>query len=642
MAETEVKTIVTVETGQSSYNLGELRENVNQLKKSLDKQIVGSEEYQRILKELQISQNALKDAMYGTTGTIDDLNKSANGLSDSYNSLVHKMSALKNEFRATNDAARRAELGAQIKGINDQLKAMDALQGNFQRNVGNYTGSIIDAFGKLKNGVDDFGKAAGVSLNGLKDSFDVLSKNPLLGVVGLLVKAFSEFSEGLDKGAAGTKELTAALKVFEPFGKFLSGLLQTIGKYVAELFEKVSAWIGSNGLLQQVIKAITGVGNAIVEFIIAPVRGIIAAVKVFKEQGIKGFRDAAKAFGEEAKKGWTFKQNFKAGQDMADAIIAGAKSKKKKGKNVMAELIKAAMESASSEIDKQIAETEKKLDTMVNIIESREAQVLEAAQNRASRLLEGLDDYTEHRLALNEIETKSEREKAANAYAIQEESNRKRLELLKQFEQEAMQNGDITAAFKYQQQAADMEVEIELNAQRRKKEIRDRDREDFKTSMQGLVSITTGVLSSLASIYESNDKASAKQLKRAKAMKIASAIITTLEGAVAAYISGVKSEIPPPGNIILGAAQAAMVTAAGMANVAQIKRTNTDSSATVSVPAVQAPSVPTTMNTTRSITSASEEDRLNYMARDQRVVLVTSELEVKQGQRRVQLAESSF
>ena len=107
-------------------------------------------------------------------------------------------------------------------------------------------------------------------------------------------------------------------------------------------------------------------------------------------------------------------------------------------------------------------------------------------------------------------------------------------------------------------------------------------------------------------------------------------------------VSGVESGIPAPGNIILGAAQAATVTAAGMANVAQIKRTNTDSSATVSVPAFQAPSVPTTMNTTRSITSASEEDRLNYMARDQRVVLVTSELEVKQGQRRVQLAESSF
>ena len=79
-----------------------------------------------------------------------------------------------------------------------------------------------------------------------------------------------------------------------------------------------------------------------------------------------------------------------------------------------------------------------------------------------------------------------------------------------------------------------------------------------------------------------------------------------------------------------------------MANVAQIKRTNPGDTGSASVPAFQAPSVPTTMNTTRSITSASEEDRLNYMARDQKVVLIMSELEAKQGQRQVQLAESSF
>ena len=44
----------------------------------------------------------------------------------------------------------------------------------------------------------------------------------------------------------------------------------------------------------------------------------------------------------------------------------------------------------------------------------------------------------------------------------------------------------------------------------------------------------------------------------------------------------------------------------------------------------------------RSVTSASEEDRLNQMASDQRVVLVMSDLEVKQNQSRVQVAEASF
>lgn len=642
MPEIEQKVILTLETGKSQITLGGLKDKVSDLKKSLESLEVGSEEYKGTLKELQIYQNAVKDAMYGTSASIDDVEKSANGLSDSYNSLVHRMAALKNEFRATNDAARRADLGAQIKEINDQLKAMDALQGDFGRLVGNYTESIKNAFKGMSEGIDNFGKAAGVSINGVKNSFDLLSKTPLLGVVSLLVNAFSQFKDGLDKGSKSTKDLTAAIKVFEPFGKFLSGLIQTVGKYLAELFETVSSWIGGNGLVNQVIKAISGIGNAIVEFIIAPVRGIIAAVKVFKEQGIKGFRDAAKAFGEEAKKGWVFKQNYQAGQEMADAIIKGAKSKKKKGKDTVKELLNAAFESSGTEIEKNIAETEKKLDTMMDIMEARVERSRKAARDSASRLLEGLDKYTEHRLAMNDIEVESEREKAAKAYAIQKESNDRRLALLRQFAQEAVEGGDLTAAFEYQQQAADLEVKIEENALREKKRLRELDKADRRQMLKSTVQTVAGVLSSLASIYEADDKATAAQLKRAKAMKVASAIMTTLQGAVSAYVSGVESGIPAPGNIILGAAQAATVTAAGMANVAQIKRTNPGDTGSASVPAFQAPSVPTTMNTTRSITSASEEDRLNYMARDQKVVLIMSELEAKQGQRQVQLAESSF
>ena len=646
MPEIEQKVILTLETGESQITLGGLKDKVSDLKKNLDSLEVGSEEYKGTLKELQIYQNAVKDAMYGTSASMEDVQKSANGVSQSYNSLVHQMAALKNEFRATNDAARRADLGAQIKGINEQLKAMDALQGNFQRNVGNYTESVKEAFKGMKEGVDNFGKAAGIRLNGVKDGFEALAKTPFLAVLGLIVNLAMKFKDNLKDDEEAMKGINAALAVFKPLGEFLSAVLEKVGTYLVDIFQKVSAFIGGSGLIQQVIKGIAGVGNAIAEFILAPFRGIIAAVKVFQEQGIKGFRNAAKAFATEAKQGWAFKQNFQAGQDFTDALIKGTKSKKAEVKTAGREVGKSFLEGVLEEIDQEIDNLAKEVaDNLSDAISeglAADDKVMKNAAAAADRLLEGLDSYTEHRLALNDIETESEREKADNAYAIQLESNRKRLELLKQFSEEAVQNGDLTAAFEYQQQAADMEVKIEENALREKKRLRELDKADRKQMLDGMVSTVSGVLGSLAAIYEADDKASAAQLKRAKAMKVAAAIMTTLQGAIAAYVSGVESGIPAPGNIILGAAQAATVTAAGMANIAQIKRTNTDSSATVSVPAVQAPSVPTTMNTTRSITSASEEDRLNYMARDQRVVLVTSELEVKQGQRRVQLAESSF
>lgn len=646
MPETEIKTILTVETGDSGVTINDLKARIKDLKSTVQDMALTDEKYQETLDELRVTQNALKDAMYGQISTYEDLNKEANGLTDSYNGLVHQMAALKSQFRATTDEVNRQRLGAQIKDINDQLKAMDALQGNFGRNVGNYTESVKEAFKGMKEGVDNFGKAAGIHLNGVKDGFEALSKTPFLAVLGLLVNLAFKLKENFKDNEEAMKGINAALAVFKPLGQFLSGVLQKVSDYLVDIFTRVSSFIGGSGLISQVIHGLAGVGNAIAEFIIAPFRGIVAAIKVFREQGIKGIGNAAKAFAAEAKQGWTFKQNFQTGQTMVDSLIKGAKSKKEDVKEAGRETGKDFLDGVLEEIDRDIEAMAKEVsDNLAEAIAdglAADEKVQKNAAEAANRLLEGLDKYTDHRLALNEIETESEREKAANAYAIQKESNERRLALLRQFAREATENGDLTAAFEYQQKAADLEVKIEENAKRRKKEIRDRDREDFKTSMQGLVSVTTGVLSSLASIYEANDKASAAQLKRAKALKVASAIITTLEGAVAAYISGVKSEIPPPGNIILGAAQAATVTAAGMANVAQIKRTNPGETGSAVVPAFQAPSIPTTMNTTRSITSASEEDRLNYMAHDQRVVLVTSDLEVKQGQRRVQLAESSF
>lgn len=646
MAETEIKTILTIDTGNSGVTINDLKARIKDLKTALQETALTDKDYQKTLDELRVTQNALKDAMYGQITTYEDLNKEANGLTQSYNGLVHQMAALKSEFRATTDEARRQQLGAQIKDINDQLKAMDALQGNFQRNVGNYTEGITKAFGRMKEGVDNFGKAAGVNINGVKDGFEALSKTPFLAILGLIVNLAFKLKDHFKEDEEAMKGINAALAVFKPLGNFLTAVLEKVSTFLVDIFGKVSAFIGSSGLMQQVINGVAGVGNAIAEFIIAPFRGIVAAIKVFREEGIKGIGNAARAFANEAKQGWTFKQNFQAGQTIADNLIKGFKSKKEEVKTAGKEVGKSFLEGISEEIDKEIESLGKEIsDELSKAISdglAADEKTKKNAADAASRLLEGLDKYTERSIAALDLMEGTEREKADKINAIQEEANRKRLELLKQFEQEAMQNGDLDAAFKYQQQAADLEYQIDYNTKKRKKELRDRDKADFKNSMQGLVSITTGVLSSLASIYESNDKASEKQLKRAKALKVASAIITTLEGAVAAYMSGVKSAIPPPGNIILGAAQAATVTAAGMANVAQIKRTNPGDTGSASVPAFQAPSVPTTMNTTRSITSQSEEDRLNYMARDQKVVLIMSELEAKQGQRQVQLAESSF
>ena len=162
MAELETITILRVDTGQAVNSVQDLKDNIKLLKDAVNQAEIGSQEYTDALNELKVNQNALRDAMYATSASMEDVAKAATGAGDSYNALVHRMAALKEEFRSTGDAARRMELGAQIRAVNDELKKMDALQGNFQRNVGNYAGSIKEALGQLpsfmspvKSGLDN-------------------------------------------------------------------------------------------------------------------------------------------------------------------------------------------------------------------------------------------------------------------------------------------------------------------------------------------------------------------------------------------------------------------------------------------------------------------------------------------------------
>ena len=161
---------------------------------------------------------------------------------------------------------------------------------------------------------------------------------------------------------------------------------------------------------------------------------------------------------------------------------------------------------------------------------------------------------------------------------------------------------------------------------------------------QTAASAVSGILGSLADVYESDTDASEEELKKAKNLRIAGATIDMLSGVVTA-ISQAQS-LGPIAGPIMAAVNSAAVIAAGAANIAKIKAQDTSSSSssttTATAAEVSAPSVEQNVQTYRNLTSATEEERLNQMASDQRVVLVMSDLELKQGQVAVQVAESSF
>lgn len=159
------------------------------------------------------------------------------------------------------------------------------------------------------------------------------------------------------------------------------------------------------------------------------------------------------------------------------------------------------------------------------------------------------------------------------------------------------------------------------------------------------IDATTGLLDSVADAIEAYGGESEKAQKAAKAAKIASTIIETISGATSAYMSA--QTLPPPYGQIVGSANAAAVLATGMANIAKMKAVSSSSSVSSignsSISAnVSAPNIPTNLQSTRNVTSATEEELLNRMASPQKVYILQSDIEAAGSVAKAQVAESSF
>lgn len=662
MAE-ETITILRVGTEEAVRNISDLRNNIKALKegfvdaqgemhKGINDLEIGTQEYKDALDELKVNQNALKDAMYATTASMEDVAKSATGAGESYNSLVHRMAALKEEFRSTSDAARRNVLGEQIKEVNQQLKDMDALQGNYQRNVGNYANSLKDSFKSLGDRIDSLRKglkAASGGLGDMKDATEGLAKSPFIASFGIMVSLALKLGNELKDNETAMQVIKKAMAALQPVMNFFSNIIERLAGFLADIISEVTEFVTSNGLIQKVITGVTGVGNAILQFVIAPFKGVIAAIKVFKEQGVKGLGDAARAFGQEMKSGVSFKQNFQAGQAVATTFISGAKSKKKEVKDAGKDLGKEAADGFLDGIEEQI---DREMQSAIDAMLKAQDEANKAAVKKAEERIKNLDAAYDHQLEMNSILVDDEKERAAKEYQIQAEANQRKLELLGQFRDEALNRGDLEAYIAFDQERADLEVEIETNAIREKQRLRKQDLKDAeekakaqKEMLKGIASATSSILGSIADMYEADEKNSEKNANKIKALRIASATIDTISGAIGAFMQAAET-IPPPFGQIVGAAQAAAITAAGIAQIAKIKNTKVSGSAGASsnpTPAVaSAPTLTTEVANVRSVTSASEEDRLNQMARDQRVYILASDIEASQDQIKTQVEESSF
>lgn len=136
-----------------------------------------------------------------------------------------------------------------------------------------------------------------------------------------------------------------------------------------------------------------------------------------------------------------------------------------------------------------------------------------------------------------------------------------------------------------------------------------------------------------------------KQFEAVKAFQIAQATIQTISGAIAAFMS-CQSTYPQPYGAIIGAVQAAAVTAAGIAQIAKIKSTQLGGGGS-SVGSATAAPVQTAPEEyvpqyTQNATGESEITRLADTIKDQKVYVVESDITEAQNRSKVRVTESTW
>lgn len=677
MAE-EIKKILTIETGRSFDSIRDLRTEIRELNRvvetgtkliqdengELQEVRVTAAEYDKAVKSLAEDKRTLAEVTRLNNNAWDAEADAVARSQKSYAQLQAEMRRLRVAWRNTASDADRKAIAAEINDINDRLKEMDAETGNYQRNVGDYFNAIQKGVKGVVADLPSFVGPARKSIDNLGKSMSLLSKNPLIGILTLLFPLLSKVAAELKENETAVGAINKAMSALQPVFDAVTKVVETLAGWIAKAVDWfVSLFEGSRDTFKNIVAGAVGVGNALLQFLLTPIRTIIDAFKglgniirdVFTGDFKKVKEDAkaaADGISDAFKKGFDFKANFAKGKEAGEAFVAGLGSgSKKKAAEAGSAAGKEFVDAWEKELDEIEDATDRALDASLAEMEKKQADRQKLIQDRAKRRLDEIKREEEVSTRTNQIMIEDADALAEAQYEAQLRANEKRLEALRTFAAQALEAGDVSSYLEMQQQAADLEVDIELDKAQREKEIRAKDLADAeknaaakKALQQSYVQAVGGLLDGLAELLESSTEGDEKNTRAAKALRIASATIDTLQGAITAY-SAAQSLGPVAGPIV-GGANATAVTAMGLANIAKIRATNVSkngssapsmSAAVVSAP----PAVVNEVPVMRTLTGAAEEERLNQ-AQDTRVVLVMSELEAKQGDINAKKVETTF
>lgn len=584
---------VKIQTGESTRTVKDLRKELKDLKDQLLNTQQGTEEYSETMRKAANIQKELKDQMLEVNNSamdfgqkVGNITKTMSGLSGAITAATGAMSL----FGVENEEAQKKITATMTSliGITQGLSKMD---------------DGVKAFKRLTIAIN----ASSKSLNLFKVALISTGIGALVVVLGSVIAYWDEFTEAIGLSSEKMQKLGDVAKgVFNVITSSLKGIATALGKMLKGDFK--GAWESLKDGFSVVKNFNEGVAKA--------------QAKREEEQTKKAQEEAekrAKIAEEEYKKRIQAAEKLaKYERDMAQAKLRGDDASKysEKSRKIQEryfETMFAVYRKDSEEYKNLVLEKEQWLQDWENHFMEEAAKEEEKNQKKYEDELKRLEQEKKDRLSLLGgfyDDLKTDQEKLDERYQMLIDA--------------ATKEGQDTLAIN--QWYLDEKNKLEEEDLQKQKAIN-------KAKINSYFTMANSIGDVLGNLSDLMEEGSEEQ----KGLAIASATINTIAGALAAYMSAMSS-FPAPYNLVIGALQAAAVTASGLAQIQKIRQVKPDGSGSgpdVSTPSV---SVPMVVNASNDFSQTVDGAMTQTSIRDQKVYVL--EHDITETQNKVEVAEA--
>lgn len=235
-----------------SISLRDYKKEIEELKGSLLGLDKDSEEYAKTVQEIKDRQQKLNEVMSDTSskGAV-----AANTMAELKQQLKEMLKELNNTEIGTE---RFNELQKSILETNNKLKELEEEHGTFSRNVGNYSNSIIDAFGQMGLNVSNLKGAFSIATqagDGFRKMLTLIQKHPIIAIITVIVGILMKVADAIKQNEQASRSMQRAMSALQPIIDLFNRILGVMAEALAAAAEwlavrlpgalkTVGGWIG--------------------------------------------------------------------------------------------------------------------------------------------------------------------------------------------------------------------------------------------------------------------------------------------------------------------------------------------------------------------------------------------------------------